>query len=696
MTGGTGLMGRTRSSFGPNLHRSAVAVTIVAILIAGVLLGGSPAARGPGAPAASVSRLPSSVSAGGLPNPHAAPTVPPPSTEPTWINVTSADPNATPPGAADVASAFDVADDEVVAFGGCTAAVCPDNYTWVFSNGGWTNITDPFDAPPAVEGASMDYDANMGGALLFGGENGSTYLGTTWLFTGGTWTNLTSIGPGPAPRAFASMAFDPDPEVNGSLLFGGCGASCYNDTWAWESWSGWVPLSSGAAPPATSGMAMAFDPVSDYMVLFGGSYGCGLLCVGFYNQTWEFYGGEWWLVHPSGPTPPGRVDAGMVWDSQISALLMFGGSYGFLGILAINETWTFAADSWSNLTGTLGDEPPAISSPAFVPASDGGPPIAFGGVSLTLGYSSWTWVFEIPPAVSLTSASTTGETTEPIAFHLTVTGGGGPFDLALAFGDGGSAAASGPGPTFTFEHAYGAPGSYTPSANVSDAAGASATASAAAISVTAGPAIAASAAPSAGDVGLPIEFQGSVVSPGAPPLAYVWSFGDGSNGSGANLSHRYSAPGTYLVTVNASDAVFATANASVTVVVAPTPTAAIEVAPTTPNTSAPASLFAAVTGGTGPFTYSWIFGDGSSSTLPSPTHQYNSSGTYVVSVWANDSVGGSAHASLSVTVHSGTSAAPAGTLGGFPAWFWAGVGALAVIAVLGSVVLLRRSRGSGR
>ena len=691
MTVGAKQMDRKQSRVRPHLWPSILAIAVVATLILGGLIGGFAAAPAPHGPSATVTDGVSNRVAAAVPGARATSAVAPAGANPTWTNVTGSDPNATPPGADGVASAFDVADDEVVAFGGCTAVVCPDNYTWVFVNGGWTNITNPFDAPPPVEGASMDYDPNMGGALLFGGESATAYLGTTWLFSGGAWTNLTSVGPGPAPRAFGSMAFDPDPEVNGSFLFGGCGASCYNDSWAWESWSGWVPLPSSVTPPATSGMAMAFDPVSDYMVLFGGWYGCGFLCIGFYNQTWEFYGGEWWLVHPSGPTPLGRDDAGMVWDPQISALLMYGGGYGFLGLFAVNETWTFAADRWSNLTGALAGAPPAMSSLVLVPDAGGGPPIAFGGYSLTLGYTPWTWVFEVPPSAALAETSSTAETTEPIYIHLTVTGGGGPFDIVLGFGDGGSAAASGPGPTFTVEHTYGVPGSYSPSANVSDAAGASVTASGAAISVTSGPQVVATATPTTGDAGLPIGFTASTVSPGTPPLSYAWEFGDGSNGTGANTSHRYSAPGSYLVSVNVSDAVLASANASITVVVAASPTAAIELAPESPNTSAPASLFAMVTGGTGPFSYSWTFGDGARSSLPSPLHQYNATGSYLVNVWANDSVGGSAHATLSVTVQSGASSGPAGSFAGLPWWFWAGVGALGVVAVLGTVLLLRRA-----
>ncbi len=57
-----------------------------------------------------------------------------------------------------------------------------------------------------------------------------------------------------------------------------------------------------------------------------------------------------------------------------------------------------------------------------------------------------------------------------------------------------------------------------------------------------------------GHVGQPISFVArayDVWSPLAGPPS--WSFGDGSSGSGGNVRHAYSAPGTFLVSVTATD-----------------------------------------------------------------------------------------------------------------------------------------------
>lgn len=66
-------------------------------------------------------------------------------------------------------------------------------------------------------------------------------------------------------------------------------------------------------------------------------------------------------------------------------------------------------------------------------------------------------------------------------------------------------------------------------------------------------------------VGDPIAFSAAASDPDGNVLSYAWDFGDGFTGSGATLSHAYSAPGTYTSTVTVNDGLGGSANASVTV-----------------------------------------------------------------------------------------------------------------------------------
>jgi PKD repeat protein len=69
------------------------------------------------------------------------------------------------------------------------------------------------------------------------------------------------------------------------------------------------------------------------------------------------------------------------------------------------------------------------------------------------------------------------------------------------------------------------------------------------------------------------------------------------------------------------------------------------------------SFTGSASGGTSPYTYSWAFGDGSTSTAQDPTHTYSSAGTYTATLTVKDSAGHTATSSVTITV----SAPPSGT-----------------------------------
>jgi PKD domain-containing protein len=608
-----------------------------------------------------------------------------------WVNVTLTKSGSAPPAGYAESVSYDVRANATVLFGGCLATQCPSNQTWIFSSGRWTNVTDPSRAPPARESASMDFDANMGGLLLFGGEGlGSTPRNDTWLFQDGAWTNVSYVGPAPAPRYAASLAFDPEPEENGSVLYGGCvsaflGVACFNDTWLWAGWSGWIPMTPSALPPAIGFAAMAFDPADGAVVLYGGC--TGTFCGGVNNQTWELYSGQWWETSRYSFPPP-RSQASMVFDPVGHQLLLFGGVNATFVLLA--DTWSFANESWHLLS-----TPSAPSARfAYGLALDG-----TGSVVLLVGgetngpNENDTWVYASRPAVALSASALSPETSQSITFTASLTGGTGPFRLTESFGDGSNATVSGAGPVLSTVHAYSFVGRYMAVVNLTDSVGVTASANSATIGVTTGPAFVAGATPAATDVGLPIQFTTNVSNPGSSALTYAWAFGDTATGTGAGPSHAYSTAGHYRVAVTGTDSVGGTAGSSVGVQIAPLPSAAVSVVPAAPNTTGLVTFQVTVVGGTGPFHYSWRFSDGTSSVVPSPTHRFVQAGSASAELWVNDSVGSSVHTSATFTVpptSSGGSVAPTGSGAAAPPWFWAGIGAVVAVAVVGTVLLVRR------
>ncbi|EQD78648.1 Kelch repeats protein, partial [mine drainage metagenome] len=116
------------------------------------------------------------------------------------------------------------------------------NQTWQYFSGNWINLTG-VNAPPAMIGASMQYDPSGGYILLFGGMNGTTYFNETWIFTGKTWSpiNFTTH---PSSRAFASMSYSP--YLKAIIMFGGVGPNGYlNSTWEYKN-GGWINITANS------------------------------------------------------------------------------------------------------------------------------------------------------------------------------------------------------------------------------------------------------------------------------------------------------------------------------------------------------------------------------------------------------------------------------------------------------------------
>ncbi len=659
-----------------------VAISLVLLLaVAAIAFSGAPqdaaqsvfVASHPRATITSVS-APSHLSiAGTSPSPQIA-------TPPSWVNVTSSGAGAAPPASDLASSAYDAADNVTVLFGGCQNILCPSNETWLFASGRWVNATNRRDAPPARYEASMDYDPNMHGVLLFGGLGaGGVVLNDTWLYASGRWTNLSWVSVAPPGRRGAVMAFDPEPEENGSVLFGGAlpSAATTNDTWIWEGWSGWVHVATSVAPLPVEFASMTYDAQDQYLLLVDGVVPCGFF-VCLINATWEFYAGEWWPTHPMGPVPAARFGAAMAYDKPSQEVLLFGGVNGTLANL--NDTWTYAGGTWKAVTSAR--FPSARFWAAISPDSGPGAPILFGGMGVNANEND-TWVFEVPPAVTLAPPTGAVEVSVPVVVNLTVTGGTPPYRAWVDFGDGALASASGPGPILSVSHTFAAAGSYALRTNVTDAVGVSGTTTSPAVSVTAGPAVAVRASARAVDAGTSVRFSAVMLAAGTPPLSFAWSLGDGATAKGANVTHTYPNPGSYVVAVNATDGAGAAATSSVVLLVNPPPAITAQVEPGSTNVSVPVHLFANVTGGTAPFAYAWRLGDGNASGSPDPVHAFDRPGTYTVNVWVNDSSGGTVHATLTVDV-----AAPVSVSAGTPGWFWPAVAGLLALGAVGSVLLI--------
>jgi PKD repeat protein len=156
-------------------------------------------------------------------------------------------------------------------------------------------------------------------------------------------------------------------------------------------------------------------------------------------------------------------------------------------------------------------------------------------------------------------------------FKLAALNGTPPFVYALDFGDGNSSSgAIGLGRSAPLiVHPYYLTGVLTVRLTLEDAVGSFLNQSWE-ISIAPPPSVTSIGPPGPLQPGLAGQFLVNVTG-GTQPFRYLWSFGDGADGSGASVLHTYESVGTYNVVVSVTDAANYTAVGFVLVVVNPTP-----------------------------------------------------------------------------------------------------------------------------
>jgi PKD repeat protein len=234
---------------------------------------------------------------------------------------------------------------------------------------------------------------------------------------------------------------------------------------------------------------------------------------------------------------------------------------------------------------------------------------------------------------------------------------GAACSYAWDFGDG----TTGAGQTTT--HQFRAINSFSVTLTVTDARGAQAFATKL-VPVAPGtpPGAAFTTSPSAPGINQDVFFDGTGSKPAAGRTItnYDWNFGDGSTGSGAVTSHKFTAPGSYTVSLITTDdagskSTPVTATLAVGPTVGPTPVANLVVATASPKVGTPTAFNAsASTPGTASNITSYLFnwGDGTEDITSNPiqSHVYTTAGPFVVTLTVTDSVGRTAVTQKAITV----------------------------------------------
>ena len=151
--------------------------------------------------------------------------------------------------------------------------------------------------------------------------------------------------------------------------------------------------------------------------------------------------------------------------------------------------------------------------------------------------------------------------------------------------------------------------------------------------------------PTSGVTILDVDFS-STVGGGLTPYSYSWTYGDGSSSDigtstfYANPSHSFMSEGTFTVTcvVQDSSPTKQVQSKTTTITVTSPP---LEVGAVADHSSGMVPYIVGFTpivnGGKSPYTYSWTFGDGSSSGEQYPSHTYTTAGTFTATLTVTDS-----------------------------------------------------------
>ncbi len=143
---------------------------------------------------------------------------------------------------------------------------------------------------------------------------------------------------------------------------------------------------------------------------------------------------------------------------------------------------------------------------------------------------------------------------------------------------------------------------------------------------------------SSGNIPLTVQFVDSSLN---TPTSWTWLFGDGGISSLQNPAHIYTTPGTYTVTLIASNSAGSN-TATYQGYITATKAASVPIVSFVTNVtsgSPPLSVQFLDTSSNSPSSWVWSFGDGGTSASPNPVHIYTTQGSYTVTLTTTNSAG---------------------------------------------------------
>ncbi len=129
------------------------------------------------------------------------------------------------------------------------------------------------------------------------------------------------------------------------------------------------------------------------------------------------------------------------------------------------------------------------------------------------------------------------------------------------------------------------------------------------------------------------------LSTGPNIILYEWTFGDGFFSYNENPVHKYTAPGTYNVTLRVTNSMSCVDSITHEVIVNPLPDVAFTTSDSVCFGNSVNFFDQTIPNADSISSWLWNFGDGSTATVQNPTHDYASGGSFVVSLTVTNSNG---------------------------------------------------------
>ncbi len=267
--------------------------------------------------------------------------------------------------------------------------------------------------------------------------------------------------------------------------------------------------------------------------------------------------------------------------------------------------------------------------------------IAFRDGFAESGIVSADFVVNEPPVAAFTATPTTGEVPLTVSFDASASTdpGNNITSYAWDFGDGTT------GTGVTTDHEYTAGGTVTVTLTVTNGLGGTDQATTS-IVINAPPVAVLSPKNTENRVPLTVSFDGSASTDvNNDIVSYTWDFGDGTTATGITATHEYTTAGSFIAVLTVTDAVGLSGTSIGTISVIPANTAPTAEFTRTPSDPAPAPLTASfdASGSSDDenniATYEWDFGDGSTGTGITTTHEYTTVGAFTVVLTVTDDLG---------------------------------------------------------